>query len=151
MDFPRLLWMWPLVTLTGKSKKNRTKRNPYLLDSRLLVLFPRQLEILVTALNLKPEKRTSRAEAPCMGYYSEYVLHSRAFPITSLNNINHYHLWKASYASWAYIPCYYYFLLLLLMSFLFLFFAPLVSFLSTKHGVLSGDNFFSQLWSYFPK
>ena len=31
------------------------------------------------------------------------------------------------------------------MSFLFLFFAPLVSFLSTKHGVLSGDNFFSAM------
>lgn len=40
----------------------------------------------------------------------------------------------------------YSFILLLLMSLLFLFFAPLESFLSAKHGVLSGDVFFfSQL------
>ena len=37
------------------------------------------------------------------------------------------------------------------MSFLFLFFAPLVSFLSTKHGVLSGDNFFFSAMILLPK
>ena len=37
------------------------------------------------------------------------------------------------------------------MSFLFLFFAPLVSFLSAKHGVLSGDIFFFSAMTLIPE
>ena len=71
------------------SQENRRKIEPKEIPSCLipclLVLFTGQLEILVTALNLKPEKRTCREEPPCMGYYSEYVVHSRALPIIAPN------------------------------------------------------------------
>ena len=49
------------ATFIGKQKRNRTKRNPQLFDSsrRLLVVFTRQLEILVTSLSCYLDFRCS--------------------------------------------------------------------------------------------
>ena len=49
-DFPRLLREWPPATFIGKKKKIEPKEIPSHLIPRLLVVFTRQLEILVTTL-----------------------------------------------------------------------------------------------------
>ena len=51
-DFPQLPWTWPPATFIRKNytRKIELKETPSCLISRLLVVFTRQLEILVTVL-----------------------------------------------------------------------------------------------------
>ena len=49
-DFPRLLREWPPATLLENRRKIEPKEIPSRLIPRLLVVFTRQLEILVTTL-----------------------------------------------------------------------------------------------------
>ena len=49
-DLPRLLWVWPRLFLWENKRKIEPKEIPSCLIARLLIVFARQLEILVTTL-----------------------------------------------------------------------------------------------------